>query len=151
MPVIRELTRTDASACDSIIAGLPDWFGSENGIRQCAMAVRAERGFVAEHDGHVVGFLTYVIAPDEAEITWMAVAADHRGTGIGSSLIDAVITRLRAADIGRLLVKTLSDREDPGPEYAQTRAFYLAMGFVPEAELDIWGPENPAQLLAKRL
>jgi GNAT superfamily N-acetyltransferase len=151
MQVIRELTRTDASACDSIIAGLPDWFGSENGIRQCAVAVRAERGFVAEHDGHVVGFLTYVIAPDEAEITWMAVAADHRGTGIGSSLIDAVITRLRAADIGRLLVKTLSDREDPGPEYAQTRAFYLAMGFVPEAELDIWGPENPAQLLAKRL
>jgi hypothetical protein len=48
-----------------------------------------------------------------------------------------------------LTVKTLSDREDPGPEYAQTRAFYLAVGFVPVAELDIWGPENPCQLLAR--
>jgi hypothetical protein len=47
-------------------------------------------------------------------------------------------------------VKTLSDRTDPGPEYAETRAFYLAMDFVPVAELDLDppGPENPIQLLA---
>lgn len=40
---------------------------------------------------------------------------------------------------------------DPGPEYAATRAFYLARGFRPMAELDIWGPENPCQLLGRRL
>ena len=48
-----------------------------------------------------------------------------------------------------LVVKTLSDREDPGTEYVQTRAFYLGIGFTPAAELDIWGPENPCQLLAR--
>jgi GNAT superfamily N-acetyltransferase len=131
--------------------GLPDWFGNEEGIQQCADAVRTQRGLVAEQAARVVGFLTYTAAEEEAEIMWIAVAADHRGSGIGSKLIDALAGRLRAGGVGRLMVKTLSDREDPGPEYAQTRAFYLAMGFVPEAELDIWGPENPAQLLAKVL
>jgi GNAT superfamily N-acetyltransferase len=151
MVKIRELTHADAEICGGIIDGLPNWFGNEDGIRQCAEAVRTERGLVAEHDARVVGFLTYAAAQEEAEITWMAVAADLRGSGIGSSLIKVLVTQLKAADVGRLLVKTLSDREDPGPAYAQTRAFYLAMGFVPEAELYIWGPENPAQLLAKTL
>ena len=45
-------------------------------------------------------------------------------------------------------MKTLSDREDPGPEYAETPAFYLAMGFVPVVELDYHDPDNPIQLLA---
>ena len=48
-------------------------------------------------------------------------------------------------DDARLLaVKTLSDREgDPGPEYGATRAFYLARGFRPAAELDLWGAGQP--------
>ena len=49
------------------------------------------------------------------------------------------------------MVKTLSDRTDPGPEYAATRAFYLAKGFTPAAELDLFGPENPIQLMALRI
>jgi hypothetical protein len=51
--------------------------------------------------------------------------------------------------VSLLAVKTLSDRVDPGPEYAATRAFYLARGFIPVQELDIWGPDNAAQLLVK--
>jgi hypothetical protein len=49
-----------------------------------------------------------------------------------------------------LLVKTLSPRE-PDPNYAQTRAFYLAMGFEPLTDLDLWGPENPALLMIRTL
>ena len=80
----------------------------------------------------------------------MAVQADRRGCGIGTGLVERLASDL--APSGRLLVvKTLSDREDPGPEYAATRAFYLARGFRPMAELDIWGPENPCQLLGRRL
>lgn len=149
--MIRDLRPTDAEACDAIIAGLPDWFGNEEGLRGCAAAVRTQRGLVDERDGRATGFLTYTTAEPEAEITWMAVDADARRTGIGAALTDALVTRLRGTDVDLLLVKTLSDREDPGPAYAQTRAFYLAMGFVPKAELDIWGPENPAQLLVKVL
>jgi Acetyltransferase (GNAT) family. len=150
--MIRDLHASDAGACDAIVAGLPDWFGNEGGIRECAEAVRTQAGLVADRDGRVAGFLTYAtVAPGEAEITWMAVDSAARRTGMGSALIAELVARLERAGVTSLLVKTLSDREDPGPAYSQTRAFYLAMEFVPGAELDIWGPENPAQLLVKTL
>ena len=148
--MIRPLApETDAVACDAIIASLPAWFGLEEGIVECAAAVRSEPGLVAELDGSVVGFLTLARPyPTTPEISWLAVHARDRRRGIGRALIDAVIDRCRADGDRILLVKTLSDREDPGPEYAETRAFYLAMGFVPVVELDYHDPDNPIQLLA---
>jgi ribosomal protein S18 acetylase RimI-like enzyme len=139
----------DAEACDAIVATLPEWFGLEEGIRACAAAVRSRPGLVAEDGGRVLGFLTLDRPyPDTPEITWLAVHADHRRRGLGRELLDALRLQLGAGGDRLLLVKTLSDRSDPGPEYAQTRAFYLAMGFLPVAELDLYGPENPIQLMA---
>ena len=150
---VRSLEPADAPACDAIIASLPDWFGLDEGIRECAAAVRSEPGLVFERDGAVVGFLTVVRpTPVAAEISWLAVHADDRGHGAGTALVTTLIDDLAAEGTVRLLlVKTLSDREDPGPEYAATRAFYLARGFRPAAELDLFGPENPIQLMALRL
>jgi len=138
----------DAFACDAIIASLPDWFGMDEGVRECAAAVRSQPGLVADVDGRVAGFLTLARPyPGTPEISWLAVHGRDRRRGIGRALILAVSAQLRATGARLVLVKTLSDRTDPGPEYAQTRAFYLAMGFVPVAELDLY-PENPIQLLA---
>ena len=150
--MIRDLDRrSDAIACDAIIASLPGWFGMEEGIVECAEAVRSQLGLVAELDGSVVGFLTLARPyPTTPEISWLAVRARDRRRGIGRALIDAIGDRCRAGGDRILLVKTLSDREDPGPEYAETRAFYLAMGFVPVVELDLY-PDNPIQLLAMPL
>jgi GNAT superfamily N-acetyltransferase len=146
--VIRPLHPSDAAACDAIVASLPAWFGMEEGTRECAKAVRTQPGLVAEADGDVVGFLTLARPyPHTPEISWMAVRAGHRRRGSGRALIEAASERLRAAGDRLVIVKTLSDREDPGPEYAETRAFYLAMGFVPVAELYLH-PDNPMQLLA---
>ncbi|MEO8424815.1 MAG: hypothetical protein ABI595_13005 [Actinomycetota bacterium] len=52
---------TDAVSCDGIIASLPAWFGMEDGIRECAEAVRTQPGLVAEVDGSVTGFLTVAV------------------------------------------------------------------------------------------
>ena len=150
--VIRALDpRVDAEACDAIVRELSDWFGNEQGIAECAVAVRTHDGLVALEAGRVVGFLTFAGRSASIwEITWMAVHADRRGSGIGTGLVQRLASDLKArAEL--LVVKTLSDRVDPGPEYAATRAFYLATGFRPMAELDIWGPENPCQLLGRRL
>jgi len=150
---VRPLEVADAPACDAIIASLPDWFGLDEGIRECAAAVRSEPGLVCERDGAVVGFLTVVRpSPVTAEISWLAVHANDRGRGAGTALVTRLVDDLAAEERVRvLLVKTLSDRTDPGPEYAATRAFYLARGFRPAAELDLFGPENPIQLMALRL
>jgi len=141
----------DAEACDAIIAGLPGWFGDAQGIRDCAAAVRSEPGLVALEVPDVVGFLTWERRDGAAaEITWMAVRADARRGGVGRRLVDRLVDLLRIDGIARLDVKTLSSR-DPYPPYAETRAFYRANGFTEVAELDIWGPENPAVLLSRPL
>jgi GNAT superfamily N-acetyltransferase len=147
---IRPLELEDAPACDAIIASLPEWFGLEEGIRDCARDVRAQSGSVCQIDADVVGFLTYVRhSTASAEITWMGVHAAHRDRGVGTALIDALVAQLADEGARLLLVQTLSDRTDPGPEYAATRAFYLARGFRPAAELDLYGPENPIQLMSR--
>ena len=142
----------DAQTCDAIVAGLPAWFGNADGIVECATAVRAHDGLVAVERDAVVGFVTFEERSRAGwEITWMAVRADRRACGLGSALVEELGNAL-PADAEMLFVKTLSDRDgDPGPEYAATRAFYLARGFRPMAELDIWGLENPCQLLGRRL
>ena len=147
-PVIRPLDPSDGTACDAIVASLPDWFGLEEGIRECAEAVRTQPGLVAEVDGEVTGFLTIARPyPRTPEISWLAVHARNRRRGIGRALIMALNDQLRTHGDRLVLVKTLSDRTDPGPEYSETRAFYLAMGFIPVAEVH-FDPENPIQLLA---
>jgi rhodanese-related sulfurtransferase/N-acetylglutamate synthase-like GNAT family acetyltransferase len=146
---VRPLQQSDALACDAIIASLPDWFANEDGLQQCSRAVRSEPGWVVEHGDGVIAFLTIQRPkPRVAEISWMAVHADHRGAGHGRILLETLVAQLHAEEARFLAVKTLSDR-DPDPSYAHTRAFYEAMGFVPVMDLDIWGPENPAMLLMR--
>lgn len=64
--------------------------------------------------------------------------------------METLVGRLAADGLSLLVVQTLSDREDPGPEHAATRAFYLPRGFLPAAELDLY-PDNPIQLMSRRL
>jgi N-acetylglutamate synthase-like GNAT family acetyltransferase len=150
--VIRPLDpNEDAEACDRIVRALPDWFELEEGIREAAIAVRTQDGLVVEEDEAVVGFLTWNLPRTaSAEITWMAVLPDSRRKGHGRALIEDLVSRLRADGVRWLFVKTLSDRE-PSTHYAETRAFYEAIGFDAALDLDIWGPENPALLYVRDL
>lgn len=144
---IRELTSSDAPACDAIVAGLDYHFGLEEGRRQCAEAVRVQRGIVALRGGEVVGFLTWEPRYEAAvEITWMAVRRDVRGRGIGRHLVEALATERRAEGCRILLVLTVSPNdEEPGPRdggYEATRGFYRSTGFVMARDLPgEWGSD----------
>jgi ribosomal protein S18 acetylase RimI-like enzyme len=131
---IRALGPEDANACDGIVRSLPYHFAQEQGRRDCAAAVRRESGLVAIQDDEVVGFLTYVHRFDEAaEITWMAVRADRRRSGVGHALIDRLAEEMVAEGRRILMVLTVSP-SDGGPEpddgYGSTRAFYRSTGFM---------------------
>lgn len=79
----------------------------------------------------------------------MAVAPALHRNGVGRALIAAVIDDARASRARLLHVKTLADSH-PSPEYAQTRAFYCAMGFERLLDLpDLWGPQNPCLLMVR--
>lgn len=155
MPLIRPLTAADAEGCDAVVASLPYHFGDEGGIAECARAVRAGPGLVAEVDGAVAGFLTVDRhLATSGEITWMAVRADARGRGIGAALIDALAAELRAEGRSLLLVLTLAASvPEPGVAdgYARTRAFYRGRGFVDAREfIELW-PNYAALLMVKSL
>lgn len=147
---ILPLTPDHAAACESIGRALPDWFGIEEGLRELRQAAESQGGFVAVVDNDIVGFITLEQHfPESWEVTWMAVHPDHHRRGIGRRLIDAVLVPCRAAGATFLLVKTLADMH-PSPEYAQTRAFYHAMGFRRlQVFPDLWGPHNPCLLMVR--
>jgi GNAT superfamily N-acetyltransferase len=153
---IRDLTPDDAPACDAIIASLPYFFGDPAGVADCAKAVRSQPGVVALFDGGPVGFITLERHfAESAEITWMAVHADHRRQGIGRALIEAAVERARRASVRTLCVLTLgpSVSEERGPDnYHGTRRFYRANGFVPlrELELRTWN-DSHALMLARAI
>jgi GNAT superfamily N-acetyltransferase len=151
--VIRPLAPADAEACDAVVLTLPYHFGNEGGRAECARAVRSQNGLVAVEEGEVVGFLTLERHdPRSAEITWMAVRADRRRHGVGRGLIERAIDDLAADGVELLSVLTMAESEPEEREtdnYADTRAFYRALGFVPLRELALEGWDDRAVILVR--
>lgn len=146
------LTPDHAAACESIGRSLPDWFGIEDGLADLRRCAEEEPGFVAVLGDDIVGFLTLnQHFPETIEITWMAVSPNVHRQGIGQALIETAVTEARATGTRYLHVKTLADLH-PSPEYAQTRAFYEAMGFSRLIVLpELWGPNNPCLLMVRAI
>jgi GNAT superfamily N-acetyltransferase len=153
-PVVRPLRPPDAPACDAIMRTLPDFFGHEGGLADCAEAVRRQQGRVAEVEGRVAGFATWTSRTDAtAEITWMAVERSLRHGGIGTAIVEAVCADL--AERGYRLALAMTSARDKGPHavddvYEATRRFWFARGFDPLIELDIWDT-NYALLMVRPL
>ena len=151
--MIRPLAPADAEACDAVVLTLPYHFGHEGGRAECARAVRTQDGLVAVEEGEVVGFLTLVRHdPRSAEITWMAVHADRRRRGIGRRLIERAVDDLSQDGVELLSVLTMAESEPEEREtdnYADTRAFYRAFGFVALRELALEGWDDRAVMLVR--
>jgi ribosomal protein S18 acetylase RimI-like enzyme len=151
--VIRPLAPTDAEACDAVVLTLPYHFGHEGGRAECARAVRTQSGLVAVEEGEVVGFLTLGRHdPRSAEITWMAVRADRRRHGLGRGLIERAAADLARDGVELLSVLTMAESEPEEREtdnYADTRAFYRALGFVALRELALEGWDDRAVILVR--
>ncbi len=151
--MIRPLAPADADACDAVVLTLPYHFGNEGGRAECARAVRSQDGLVAVEEGEIVGFLTLERHdPRSAEVTWMAVRADRRRHGVGRGLIERAIDDLAADGVELLSVLTMAESEPEEREtdnYADTRAFYGALGFVPLRELALEGWDDRAVILVR--
>lgn len=152
MVAIRPLAASDAETCDAIVATLPYHFGNEEGRRECAAAVRSQRGLVVQDDDDVVGFVTVEPRFDECvEVTWMAVRADRRRKGFGRALLDRVAHDARGEGRQFLLVLTVSPSDGPDeiPDgYQATRAFYEANSFVLAREFPgYWESDTPVLMM----
>ncbi|HBX68213.1 MAG TPA: N-acetyltransferase [Chloroflexi bacterium] len=143
-----------ADFCEPILHALPEWFGIEEANQDYLDAIDRLPTFLAlsREPERVIGFLTiYRHFPTAAEIYVAGVHPDYHRRGWGRALLQAAEAYLRKQGIEYLQVKTLSP-SNPDLGYAQTRAFYLAMGFTPLEEFkSLWNENNPALLLIKKL
>ena len=65
--LIRALVEADYSEVIEIVAGLPDWFDDAASI-SVPIDIKHQRGFVAERQGKVVGFMTLYVAEGKLNI-----------------------------------------------------------------------------------
>ncbi len=120
----------DMGAIDDMAAGYLD--GSMPG----------HQWVVAESKGVIAGGAYYALEPF-ADRVWnlyfLAVAPDVHGQGVGSSIVDHVVSRLRSAgpDSARVLIVETSSTE----AYRRARSFYVGRRFVEEARIrEFYGP-----------
>ncbi len=107
--------------------------------------------YVAECCGTVAGFLTLTQPnPDAAEIHVMAIRRQYHRRGMGRALVVHAEQLLAQRATAYLQVKTLGPSR-PDEHYGRTYAFYLAMGFLPLEENNLWGPDNPCLIMVKHL
>ena len=118
----------------------------------CADAVRTDEGLVALVDGEVAGFLTYQRRFEvAAEITWMAVGAAWRRTGVGRRLIERLSSAIVREGRCLLMLLTVSPTDtspEPPDGYQATRAFYESVGFVYLRDLPgFWTSDLPVLMV----
>jgi N-acetylglutamate synthase-like GNAT family acetyltransferase len=88
---------------------------------------------------------------ESAELHIVAVSNDCHRQGIGRLLLERIEEELRRAGTRLWQVKTLGP-SDADEGYTRTRAFYLAMGFIPlEETTAFWGEANPTLIMVKPL
>jgi GNAT superfamily N-acetyltransferase len=150
--MIREASSGKGAICAEILASLPDWFGLPESNAAYKRDVEVLPMFVAEDTGRPQGFITLKQhTPFAFEIHVLGVRPELHRKGFGRALVARAEILVREKGARFLTVKTLS-ASHPDPGYAKTRAFYLAMGFVPIEEFGtLWNPDNPAVMMLKVL
>jgi GNAT superfamily N-acetyltransferase len=150
---VRPATPSDAAACQEIVRGLPEWFTPDVPEKVAADMARHESWVVADGD-EVVGFAVVDRrSPEAVEVLWAAVAADRRGAGLGTRLLEAVMAEVAAGGVRLVEVKTLDPSAGHEP-YEATRGFWEARGFVQVDTIDPlpgWQPGNPSAIYVAAL
>lgn len=155
--MIAEVTNPDikSTICNTILRSLPNWFGVPESIVDYTKSVR-DMPFYAcyandgvSNDDIPIGFVAIKVHNTyTAEVCVMGILSEYHRMGIGCKLIDTCVTYCKEHGHRFLTVKTLADLS-PDPDYAKTRAFYLAQGFCPlEVFPQIWDEANPCLFMA---
>ncbi len=110
---------------------------------------RRFQSFVAETQGAIAGWICWgptYCALGTYDIYWLAAARSLQGRGIGTALMEHAERAIRALD-GRIAVVETNGR----PQYAATRGFYMARGYIESARLkDFYAPGDDKLIYIKR-
>lgn len=135
-----------------ILTSLPNWFGIESSINEYVEKSAFMPFWAYQDNGEAIGFIAVKKHnEDSAEVYVMGVLDNYHRKHIGYNLLKECEQWCRSDGIKYLQVKTVS--EDSADEfYAQTRAFYKAVGFSSlEVFPTLWDEHNPCLLMIKKL
>lgn len=138
--MIVDLASPHLGQCLEVVHSLPEWYGYEGAEEDILKALESQQGFVALEGPAVAGFVAIKPAYEESlEITYLAVHADHRRSGLGRSLVQAVAMFARQQHIASICLLTLGPSSGSS-HYAETVRFYEAIGFwrTKEVYLSSW-------------
>jgi ribosomal protein S18 acetylase RimI-like enzyme len=145
---VRPMTAEDLEQCQAIVRGLPDYF-TDDVPQKVERDLDAHQGWVVTENESVVGFAIVDRRSHlAAEVLWIAVRADRRHSGLGTTLLDHVLQALGADGVRLVEAKTLDGSANYAP-YVATRSFWERHGFVHVDTIDPlpgWRPGNPAAI-----
>ncbi len=140
------------SISNSILRGLPEWFGIEEALVEYVKGVENTDFYAAYDTNNPIGFIS--IKHNNrytSEVYVIGVKRDYHNSGIGKRLLEAAEKELINKEVKFLMVKTLGESH-PDRNYKNTREFYNKSGFYPLEEIkEIWGEENPCLIMVKNL
>jgi ribosomal protein S18 acetylase RimI-like enzyme len=141
-----------AAFCEPILRSLPAWFGIEESIVRYLTEIDNLPTWLACESGRVVGFVSLKQHTRySAEVYVMGIQSEAHRKGIGRALINQAQEWLKSRGVEYLQVKTLGPSHSDG-NYAGTRAFYEAVGFMPLEEFkQIWDEHNSCLIMIKKL
>ena len=150
--IVREILDNKEGISRTILETLPEWFGIKSARDTYIHHACHAPMLGAELDGSMIGYVSLEVhLGNNCEIHSMGVISRSHRKGVGNALIEASAQWARARGIGYLSVKTLSDK-NPDENYAKTRSFYKACGFIPFEELPtLWGANLPCLMLIRPL
>ncbi len=145
-------TQQRTKIAEDVLESLPQWFGIPEQTRKYIENSGSLPFFAATQGPTILGFVAMKQnSRYTAEVYVMGVLPHHHRQGVGKALIDYVTEWAKTSGYEFLMVKTL-DESHPDVNYANTRKFYIGMGFRPlECLPELWGKQNPCLLMVKHI
>lgn len=152
MLTIAEYHDGKEALCRDVLDDLPEWFGLPEAKASYVAAAAGLPMLAGLVDGRAVGFVSLKPQTEIAvELYVLGVRRAYHRRGIGRALIESAARWASLQGRHFLTVKTLAASQ-PDPNYAATRCFYEALGFLPlEVFPTLWDVDNPCLLMVKPL
>ena len=133
-----------------VLKDLPEWFGIPESTQAYIEGAKDLQVWAAFQESDLLGFVSLSYSSEDcAEIDCLGVKKAHQGREIGSQLLAALESEA-SKNVDFLQVKTVA--EGSNKDYDRTNVFYRSLGFKKlEIFPQLWGPQNPCQILIKKM
>lgn len=133
-----------------VLKDLPEWFGIPESTQAYIEGATTLQVWAAYQESDLTGFVSLSYSSEDcAEIDCLGVKKSYQGRKIGSQLLATLESEARKK-VDYLQVKTVA--EGSNKDYDRTNVFYRSLGFKKlEIFPQLWGSQNPCQILIKKL